>query len=974
MACSVRTDSTLSTVHCVTFNARSICNKLSELHLLLSENPGLVCITETWLNPSITNNLLTDNFNYSVYRRDRPDRHGGGVCILINNDIFDSCAVNIPASYNHLELIAVNILNLPYKCRLVAIYRQPTCDSDISGCLNCQDISDCIDHLYCNNTAMIICGDFNLPSYDTQSQSHNDFSCSHILSEIFSNYAFTQYVTEPTRYGNGQNASLLDFVLCNDTNLLLNIAVSCPFGNSDHCVISFDIFHNNNSVCQKIINNRSTYDFKRADWSVIFAYLNNVDFLRDFAYFDSADECFAYFYNVINDCIVSHVPCVTSNIGNKKAHYPAAIKRHLSLKKSSWKAYKKVRTAATLKHYKHRAFVYRTSIQQYNAIRENRIVNSSNITAFYRYCNRKFSCRSIIGPLATSDGQYICDSRTKTYIFRESFSSNYITDNYITPAVTRPLTSQFDTIYFTTSLVNKAIKRLRPKSKGGPDNIPPIFIKKCSLWLAPVLAYLFDYSFRQSYIPPVWKSALVTPVYKKGDRTNPSNYRPISLTCVLCKVMESIIKDQLTAYLHTNNIITDHQHAFIKQHSTVTNLLECTHDWSLAISNKHFVDVIYIDFRRAFDSIVHSKLLIKLRSYGISGNLLSWISSFLSNRFQQVVVDNCYSNEFPVTSGIIQGSVLGPILFILFINDLSDVIRHNAHITLVLFADDLKLFSEFLLDTSNIPLSIVDLQLVLNNVFLWSTIWQLPINIDKCSSARLFSRSILNPVYTINGLPITHLDSTRDLGIEIDSRLSYNNHINSIVSKANQRVGLLFRGFQCRNLDFMRKAFIAYIRPIVEYNSVVWNPTLKKHIDSLEKIQRRFTKKIPSISHLPYLERLSAINLQSLELRRLHFDLVHYYKILHNLTPHKPADFFTYHYPPPSSRNTKPILINPRSGTKVLFSSFCCRAVNSWNHIPHHIQKLNSLPQFKKALNSIDFTSFLYGSSYTNMVNFSCLP
>ena len=477
--------------------------------------------------------------------------------------------------------------------------------------------------MYSNSIALIVCGDFNLPAFDIQS--HNNFSCSHILSELFNKYAFTQYVTEPTRYGSNQNASLLDFVLCNDVNLLLNTTVSCPFGNSDHCVIHFDILHRANDV--STYNSRSTYDFKHANWSLICAYLNNVDFLHDFSYFNSIAECFSHFYNVIYDCIATNVPLVSSNARYNKAHYPAFIKRHLSRKKSSWSAYKKHKTTAALDRYKHHASVYRTSLHQYNVNREHSIVNSSNLSAFYRHCNRKFSCRSVIGPLCLPDGNMICDSRDKAELFRQTYSSNYVIDNNSTPTPTASTSSQLGTIHFSTSLVAKAIQRLRPKSKGGPDNIPPIFIKNCSLWLSPVLSYLFSVSFQQSYIPPIWKSALVTPVYKKGDRTSPSNYRPISLTCVLCKLMESIIKDQLNTYLHANTIITDHQHAFIKQHSTASKLLECTRDWSIAISSKHFVDVIYVDFRRAFDSIVHNKLLVKLRSYGICDILLSWFSS-----------------------------------------------------------------------------------------------------------------------------------------------------------------------------------------------------------------------------------------------------------------------------------------------------------------------------------------------------------
>ena len=154
------------------------------------------------------------------------------------------------------------------------------------------------------------------------------------------------------------------------------------------------------------------------------------------------------------------------------------------------------------------------------------------------------------------------------------------------------------------------------------------------------------------------------------------------------------------------------------------------------------------------------------------------------------------------------------------------------------------------------------------------------------------TRISLNNSYFLNNYPLTSSNPIRDLGILINDNLSYKSHINSIVSKSLQRVGVLFRGFLCRDLPFLRKAFITYVRPLIEYNSILWSPNQKKYIDLIEKVQRRFTKRIPCLHTLPYLDRLKAINLPSLELRRLHFDLFYYYKILHNLTDINPDIFF----------------------------------------------------------------------------------
>jgi hypothetical protein len=268
-------------------------------------------------------------------------------------------------------------------------------------------------------------------------------------------------------------------------------------------------------------------------------------------------------------------------------------------------------------------------------------------------------------------------------------------------------------------------------SKSGPDHIPPVFLSKCSLWLSPIIADLFQLCFSSGYMPHIWSKAYITPVFKKGDPTDASNYRPIALTCVMCKLMESIVKDQLMSYLLSHKLISKHQHAFVVKHSTATNLLECANDWSAAIHAKQYIDVVYIDFCRAFDSIVYSKLLAKLQSFGICGNLLMWLRAFLFNRTQRVCIDNCLSDESYVVSGVPQGSVLGPILFLLFINDIDCVCNSNS--TLKLFADDLKVYSIF--DVSHDCNFINNhLQETIDKVCEWATKWQFTINVLKCSA------------------------------------------------------------------------------------------------------------------------------------------------------------------------------------------------------------------------------------------------
>jgi hypothetical protein len=423
--------------------------------------------------------------------------------------------------------------------------------------------------------------------------------------------------------------------------------------------------------------------------------------------------------------------------------------------------------------------------------------------------------------------------------------------------------------------------------------------------------------------------------------------------------MECIIKNNMIDYLLSQDVITSQQHGFLKNRSTNTNLLETVSDWTLAVSCKNSIDAIYIDFSRAFDSVVSSKLLYKLRAYGINGKLFEWISLFLNDRSQCVVLENCISSSCPVISGVVQGSVLGPLLFLIYINDITEVCSGSTK--LKLFADDAKFYSACKLNTQS-----TDLQTTLDRLTAWAAKWQLKININKCFHIHINSKrneTVANKYFLDNAAIITS-NSVTDLGIEINSNLDFSSHISNIIAKARQRSGTFFRGFVCRKLAFVRKIFVTYIRPCLEYNSNVWNPSKIYLIDKIESVQRQFTKKIPTISNLSYEERLKALNLDPLELRRLRFDLIQYYKILNNLSPLKPENYFSFYFPRESSRTTEPKLIRPALGNNRLFSSFFFRSIDAWNCLPTDLRHASSVDSFKNYLLKFDLSKFLGGSCF----------
>jgi hypothetical protein len=246
--------------------------------------------------------------------------------------------------------------------------------------------------------------------------------------------------------------------------------------------------------------------------------------------------------------------------------------------------------------------------------------------------------------------------------------------------------------------------------------------KKLAPVLAGPLSLIFTSFMSIGQMPRAWVHAFVTPVYKGGDSSDVSNYRPISLTCVASKIMERIIVTDILAYLRSHNVIDRRQHGFLSGRSTSTNLLESLNDWTLAIRDKKSVLVAYIDYSKAFDSVNHRKLLTKLSAYGISGNLISWISNFLRGRTQQTKIGTALSQTVSLASGVVQGSVIGPLLFLLFVNDVFAILA-TQDCTCQLYADDLKLYS-----TLNVDSDTLKLQERLDALYAWSNTWQLKIS------------------------------------------------------------------------------------------------------------------------------------------------------------------------------------------------------------------------------------------------------
>ena len=332
-----------------------------------------------------------------------------------------------------------------------------------------------------------------------------------------------------------------------------------------------------------------------------------------------------------------------------------------------------------------------------------------------------------------------------------------------------PVTNRISlkTISINEETVKGKLAGLKPSSSPGPDKIHPRILREGAEFLARPLSVIYSKSLESNCLPGDWTLGTIVPIFKKGNRQLPKNYRPVSLTAIPCKILESIVKDEVMEHLTTGGYLSKEQHGFRAKRSCSTHLLEVINEWSQIIESGDPIDALYLYFQKAFDSVPHMRLLSKLERYGVSGKLLRWISAFLTGRQQQVVVGGQTSSWAPVSSGVPQGSVLGPVLFIVYINDLPETVQSSMK----LFADDTKIYSN--VSCSSGP---VQLQGDLDAISRWSDIWQMPFNRDKCSSLHVGSR---NPrhVYTMRGNALDQSSIERDLGIRVDYVLKFQNRL-----------------------------------------------------------------------------------------------------------------------------------------------------------------------------------------------------
>jgi hypothetical protein len=503
---------------------------------------------------------------------------------------------------------------------------------------------------------------------------------------------------------------------------------------------------------------------------------------------------------------------------------------------------------------------------------------------------------------------------------------------------------ELDSITISEEDVTKQLKQLNPNKSMGPDGLHPRVLREASGALSKPLTYIFNKSLEISTLPTEWKNATVTAIFKKGDRQDPGNYRPISLTSIPCKMLEQLIRKEIIEHMNRNRLFTDCQFGFRAKKSTTLQLLYAVEEWIETIDNGGTVDACYLDLQKAFDSVPHRRLIKKIHSYGISGKLLQWIQEFLTGRTQTIAVNGVTAPAEPVKSGVPQGSVLGPVLFILYINDMP----LNTRSQMLLYADDAKLYNQISSEDDK-----KQLQEDINSLHHWSRKWLLNFHPQKCKVMRLGSRTTPTFCYTMPTYDATEdlqwTKCEKDLGVMIDDSLNFNQEIQTRAKKANTIVGIIRRSFLHLTEENFKILYKSLVRPHLEYAAPVWLPAKKKDIEEIENVQRRATKLVPTLRDLSYPERLTKLKLPSQRYRHLRGDMIEVYKILTGLYDIDPNHFFT----PSNAQDTRGHsrkLQKPAAHTTRKTNSFKHRTITSWNSLPEDVVSAPSLNAFKNRL------------------------
>ena len=915
-------------------NFQSLWNKSNILKkYLTTNNIDILLGSETHLSNNIMNSEILPP-NYTAVRKDRNDGYGG-VIIIYKTDLLVE-----EIHHQKGELVSIRIETHEKPIILTACYRSPNNSSQAN-----HELIEGLRQIYQKhkNIPIWFGGDFNLPDIDWSSKNIIGHQYSKKLNEefldIFDSVKLTQIVEFTTR-----KKATLDLLLTNRPGLIKNIEPTSGFGDHDTAIVADILCHP-----QKIKPIRRKVNiWKRADLETLKKDVS--EGMSELITSETTDSPINHLWLRFKDILLKsqskHVPTKMTSTRYSQPWFNRDCKRSVRKKDRRYRVYKRTRLDKDWDKYKDAAKNARkTCTHAYNNfIKENVIDDEDkNNKRFFSFVKSKKSDIMGVSPLLDEGTIHTNDSDIAE-ILNNQYASVFSTDDGTTPDVNDSEAPTMDTITFTKNGILKLLKQLDPTKASGPDGISTRMLKECCNEVVEALVLIFSASLKQGKVPDDWKNAIITPLYKGGNknRSKAENYRPVSLTSVTCKLMEHIVHSHIMRHFDHEHILSDTQHGFRKNRSCETQLIQTVHDLAKAINDQEQIDSILLDFSKAFDKVCHRKLLHKLNHYGIRGEVLLWITDFLKNRTQCVVVRGTSSKHSAVISGVPQGTVLGPLLFLAYINDMPLETKSK----IALFADDSYLYRRILSEEDS-----KSLQMDLDNLVDWEKRWSMEFHPKKCKLLRITNkRKIIEANYKIHGQQLELVDKAKYLGVTLTKNLSWNTHVANICAKATNTRFFLQRNLVKSDKETRLKCYKIFIRPTVEYASTVWDPVGNESLTSkIEMVQRKSLRWVFNSwkqDTSPSALRISS-NLKTLSERRNNARL----KMLHEfLYSTKEVDNNIM----PVRQRCENVKFKPILGRVKTYScSFFPKTVEVWNQLPTDVTNIVDSQIFKKGIEKL---------------------
>ena len=926
-------------------NVNGLLSALNEINdYLMVKEPDIMALVETKLSEEIMIPMIGGG-KYRTLKRNRIGKKGGGIMFIVKSDMIIEGTV---VGEDKAEVLKISVKTKQNNQRDFAVaYVPPKTNAwhrEEHDRMLTQTLES-LERVVESSENLVLMGDFNCKEVcweEWYTDGGEETWGARLLNLVMEN-AMTQWVKEKTRYQCNEEPSRLDLVLTKEIEVVKKVEYKCPINKSDHVVIELELAEYREEDRNEE-HRVGRYSYGKTDFNGLRKFFERGDWSK-FETASNIQEKWQEFIKMYEEGIEKYVPKIKENKKKKKEWFNRKCEECRRKKEEAWNKLRKGRNNRVDLWER-----YKTARNEYVRIRREEKINyEKNVIEkckeepklFYRFINGKLKSKEGISNLKV-DGVIYEDAYSQAEIFNKSFQSVFTKESSFVESCEVAGSQALEKVEVDVAEVKKIMETEDVRKCPGPDGVSNWILRECSDQLADKIHSIIVMSLRDSRVPKEWKKANITPIYKGGSKEDPLNYRPVSLTSVVAKICEKVVKVRWMNFLEENKLISEKQFGFRKGRSCMTSLISF---YSRVIDEVQerdgWVDCVYLDLKKAFDKVPHKRLVRKLEyAGGIKGGLLKWMKDYLVGREMRTTVRGVNSDWCSITSGVPQGSVLAPIMFMVYINDIVEGV--NSYMNL--FADDAKLLRRVKKREDGEML-----QKDLDNILEWSHKWEMEFNVKKCKVMEFGKgRNRTTSNYCLGNTQLSKTKQEKDLGVIIQDNLTPERHINKITGEAYNLIRNIKAAFTYMDEEMMKKLIVSMIRPKLEYAAVVWSPHKKKDIRKIERIQRAATKMVPTLRDLPYEERLERLNLQTLEKRRERGDLIAIYRASKELEKVDRSDLFLWDVRNTRGHGKKLKMDGCRRDIKKF--SFPQRSIEVWNKLDTEIVQAKSISEFKAKL------------------------